>query len=56
MRVRKDVWEKGGQRGVLHKVGVRSGQAGMIAAVVVVVGRFQVEGVVHIVVRGSPWE
>lgn len=46
--------EKGGERGVLHKVGVPSGQAGMIVAVVVVVGRFQVEGIVHIVARRSP--
>jgi hypothetical protein len=45
MRVRKDVWEKGGQS-----------QAGMIVAVVVVVGGFEVERVVHIVARRSPWE
>ena len=54
MRVRKDVWEKGGDRGVLHKVGVRSGQAGTVVAVVVVVGGFEVERVVHIVARRSP--
>lgn len=48
------MWEKGGDRGVLHKVGVRSGQAGTIVAVVVVVGGFEVERVVHIVARRSP--
>jgi hypothetical protein len=56
MRVRKDVWEKGRERGVLHKVEVRSGQAGMIDAVIVVVGGFEIERVVHVVARRSSWE